>query len=127
MACIAAQRSCFVLSLSCLQIFAWTCGCVSPGRHHALQPFSVMWHSVDNLSLAWPPLQAFSAIYARLGVTLQERGESFYNPRLRGVVEELQAMGVAEESEGAVVVWAKVGCRAVWSSQSAQMGGLPLN
>ncbi len=55
-----------------------------------------------------PLLQAFSAIYARLGVTLQERGESFYNPRLREAVEELQAMGVAEESEGAVVVWTKV-------------------
>eukprot|EP00891_Asterochloris_glomerata_P008140 jgi/Astpho2/8140/fgenesh1_pm.00120_%23_27_t len=53
--------------------------------------------------------KAFSAIYARLGVTLQERGESFYNPRLREAVEELQAMGVAEESEGAVVVWTKPG------------------
>lgn len=26
----------------------------------------------------------FEAIYNRLGVTLQERGESFYNPMLRG-------------------------------------------
>ncbi|GFH18588.1 uncharacterized protein HaLaN_15418, partial [Haematococcus lacustris] len=29
----------------------------------------------------------FQAIYTRLGVTLQERGESFYNPMLRPVVE----------------------------------------
>lgn len=26
----------------------------------------------------------FEAIYKRLGVTLQERGESFYNPMLKG-------------------------------------------
>ena len=90
-------------------------------------PSSVAWQCVDKPSPGCPPPppQAFSAIYARLGVTLQERGESFYNPRLRGVVEELQEMAVAEESEGAIVVWVKVGCRAIRSSQCAQMGWLP--
>jgi arginyl-tRNA synthetase len=38
-------------------------------------------------------------------VTLQERGESFYNPQLPGVVEELAGLGIVEESEGAQVVW----------------------
>ena len=32
----------------------------------------------------------FQAIYDRLGVTINERGESFYNPRLKGIVEELK-------------------------------------
>ncbi len=36
-----------------------------------------------------------------------ERGESFYNPMLPGVVAELKDKGVAEESEGAIVVWVK--------------------
>lgn len=45
----------------------------------------------------------FDAIYQRLGVTIRERGESFYNPRLAPLVEELLASGVAEESDGAKV------------------------
>ena len=47
----------------------------------------------------------FDAIYARLGVTFdQTLGESFYNPRLKGIVEELACRGIAQESEGAQVV-----------------------
>ena len=45
----------------------------------------------------------FELIYQRLGVTIQERGESFYNPFLAPLVEELMASGVAVESEGAKV------------------------
>ncbi len=45
----------------------------------------------------------FELIYQRLGVTIQERGESFYNPFLAPLVEELMASGIAEESEGAKV------------------------
>ena len=114
-----------VPSCSCLQTCAWTCGRMSPGLHHAWQPLKRSLAVCRQPFPCLPPSQAFSAIYARLGVTLQERGESFYNPRLRGVVEELQEMAVAEESEGAIVVWAKVGCRAIRSSQCAQMGWLP--
>jgi arginyl-tRNA synthetase len=47
-------------------------------------------------------------IYRRLGVLLtpeHERGESFYNDRLAGVVEELKAKGIAVESDGATVVF----------------------
>jgi len=48
----------------------------------------------------------FNAIYARLGVKFDHTlGESFYNPRLRTVVEELRAKGIAGESEGAVGVF----------------------
>ena len=36
---------------------------------------------------------------------VQERGESFYNPKLPGIVEALAEAGVLEDSEGAKVVW----------------------
>jgi arginyl-tRNA synthetase len=48
----------------------------------------------------------FDAIYARLGVQFDHTlGESFYNPRLAALVEELVAKGVARESEGALAVF----------------------
>jgi arginyl-tRNA synthetase len=52
--------------------------------------------------------ESYLPIYRRLGVLLtpeDERGESFYNEMLAGVVSELKAAGVAEESEGATVVF----------------------
>ena len=48
----------------------------------------------------------FDAIYDRLSVQgLEEKGESFYNDRLANVVEELESSGVAEVSDGALVVF----------------------
>ena len=48
----------------------------------------------------------FDAVYARLGVKFdQTLGESFYNPRLKAVVQELRGQGIARESEGAVCVF----------------------
>ena len=48
----------------------------------------------------------FDAIYGRLGIIFDDSlGESFYNPRLKGVVEDLQAHGIARESEGALCVF----------------------
>lgn len=47
----------------------------------------------------------YQPIYQRLGVGLKpehERGESFYNPQLATVVTDLQAAGIAVESEGAI-------------------------
>lgn len=52
----------------------------------------------------------FEAIYQRMDIKLKrehERGESFYNQFLADVVRELKEKGVAEESEGATVVWVK--------------------
>mgnify|MGYP003318998294 CR=1 FL=1 len=47
----------------------------------------------------------FDAIYDRLSVSgLEEKGESFYNDRLSNVVAELESSGVAEVSDGALVV-----------------------
>jgi len=48
----------------------------------------------------------FDEIYGRLGVNFDETlGESFYNDRLKGVVDELVTQGIAEESDGAQVVF----------------------
>ena len=48
----------------------------------------------------------FDAIYARLGVKFDHTlGESFYNPRLPSLVDELAAKGVARESEGALAIF----------------------
>ena len=50
-------------------------------------------------------LEHFHEIYRRLGVTFDlEKGESSYQDQLAGVVGELLAAGIAEQSQGAVVV-----------------------
>ena len=50
-------------------------------------------------------LVEFERVYARLGVAFDEvLGESFYNPELPGVVASLKRAGIAEDSEGAVVI-----------------------
>jgi arginyl-tRNA synthetase len=59
-----------------------------------------LWEQFVRLSLG-----EFEKIYARLGVRFDlARGESFYNDRLPGVIDQLTAKGLAEESEGALVV-----------------------
>ena len=45
------------------------------------------------------------AIYDRLGVTLVDRGESFYNDLMPTVIERLEEAGLAVESDGALVVY----------------------
>src|SRR5579862_2930156 len=48
----------------------------------------------------------FDEIYSRLGVKFDHTlGESFYNPRLKPLVEELVVRGIARESEGALVIF----------------------
>jgi len=48
----------------------------------------------------------FAEIYSRLGVKFDHAfGESFYNPRLKPLVDELVAGGVARESEGALAIF----------------------
>ena len=53
----------------------------------------------------------FNRVYERLGVSFDEvLGESFYNPVLPEVVSDLKEVGIAEDSEGAVVVrWGEDG------------------
>ena len=47
----------------------------------------------------------FQIIYDLLDVKLTERGESFYNPLLAGVIEELEKRGLLEEDAGAKCVF----------------------
>lgn len=49
----------------------------------------------------------FDKLYERLGIVITERGESFYNPMLPEVVQKLIDGGIAEDSDGAVVVFNK--------------------
>jgi arginyl-tRNA synthetase len=50
-------------------------------------------------------LEMLRPIYDRLGVTIDHAlGESFYNPMLAGVVDDLLAKGIASVSQGAVVI-----------------------
>ena len=63
----------------------------------------------DNLAL-WKrfidiSIGEFDRMYAKLGVKFDTyRGESYYNGTMPGVVAKLQEMGLAVESEGALVV-----------------------
>jgi arginyl-tRNA synthetase len=60
-----------------------------------------IWRQMIELSAA-----QFETIYRRLGVKFDHAyGESFYNPKLKGVVEELREKGIARESEGAMAVF----------------------
>jgi arginyl-tRNA synthetase len=48
----------------------------------------------------------FDDIYARLGVKFDVTlGESFYNPKLKPLVDELLAKNIARESEGAIAIF----------------------
>jgi arginyl-tRNA synthetase len=47
----------------------------------------------------------FNSIYGRLGVRFDHTlGESFYNPRLQAIVDDLTTRGIAQESRGAKVI-----------------------
>ena len=60
-----------------------------------------LWQEMIRLSQ-----NQFDTIYGRLGVRFDvSLGESFYNPWLRDIVEELRANGLARESEGAICVF----------------------
>ncbi|GAB2218552.1 hypothetical protein Droror1_Dr00001779 [Drosera rotundifolia] len=47
----------------------------------------------------------FNLVYTRLGVNLEEKGESFYNPYIPSVLDILDNKGLIEESEGARVIF----------------------
>ena len=65
----------------------------------------------DPLSLkAWGLLceqsrREFQTIYDQLDITLSERGESFYNPTLQAVVDDLRAAGLLVVDDGAGCVF----------------------
>ena len=60
-----------------------------------------IWNECVALSM-----QEFEAAYRNLDIRYDiQRGESFYNDRLPGVVERLEKSGLAETSEGAICVF----------------------
>ena len=60
-----------------------------------------IWQEIIELSQ-----QEFEKVYQRLGVTFDRTlGESFYNPMLKEVVEELDRLGIARQSEGALCIF----------------------
>ncbi len=60
-----------------------------------------IWHEMIRLSQV-----QFDAVYGRLGVRFDHTlGESFYNPWLKALVDDLVAKGIARASEGAVAVF----------------------
>jgi arginyl-tRNA synthetase len=60
-----------------------------------------IWHEMIALSQ-----KQFDTIYGQLGVKFDHTlGESFYNPRLKPLVDELVAKGIACESEGAIAIF----------------------
>lgn len=60
-----------------------------------------IWREMIALSQA-----QFDSLYRRLGVKFDHTlGESFYNPHLQRVVDELCTRGIARESEGALAVF----------------------
>lgn len=60
-----------------------------------------IWKKMIELSQA-----QFDSVYGRLGVKFDHTlGESFYNPQLKSVVQELVDKGIARESQGAICVF----------------------
>ncbi|WP_058911109.1 arginine--tRNA ligase [Entomohabitans teleogrylli] len=62
-----------------------------------------MWRKLVDITMSQNQIS-----YQRLNVTLTRddvMGESLYNPMLPGIVADLKAKGLAEESEGAIVVF----------------------
>jgi len=60
-----------------------------------------IWHEMIALSQ-----KQFDTIYGRLGVKFDHAlGESFYNPRLKPLVDELLGKGIARESDGAMAIF----------------------
>ena len=60
-----------------------------------------LWHSINLISAG-----AFDKIYRQLDIRFDHQlGESFYNEKLQRVYDELREAGLAEESQGALVVF----------------------
>jgi arginyl-tRNA synthetase len=66
----------------------------------------------------------FKDIYDRLGIKVEERGESFYNPLIPEVLRLLEEAGQIEESDGAKVVISREskGVAALTKSDMAKLG-----
>ncbi|WP_269526013.1 arginine--tRNA ligase [Coraliomargarita parva] len=62
---------------------------------------TALWHQIVDISMA-----AFDKLFAQMGVHVDiALGESFYRDKVERIYEELTQVGLAEESDGALVVW----------------------
>ena len=100
---VANLEKCYVLSSSkAKEDEAWKDACRA-------ELVKLQQGDADNLAL-WKrfieiSIGEFDRMYAKLGVKFDTyRGESYYNDTMPGVVAKLQEMGLAVESEGALVV-----------------------
>lgn len=59
-----------------------------------------MWEAICATSR-----KAYNEIYELLDVCIEERGESFYNTMLPGIIEQLNQKGLIQESDGAQCVY----------------------
>lgn len=64
----------------------------------------------EKYRMAWSKIceisrKNYERVYQRLGIKLEEKGESFYNPYIPAVLEELDSKGLIKESEGARVIF----------------------
>jgi arginyl-tRNA synthetase len=83
--------------------FALTARAAIAGLHRGEDRWKSCWHKIVEESR-----KHYSKIYDMLSVTLSEkdeRGESAYRDRLRGVVDDLVESGIAAESDGAICVF----------------------
>ncbi|KAF0926639.1 hypothetical protein E2562_026995 [Oryza meyeriana var. granulata] len=62
--------------------------------------YRAAWNKICEISR-----NEFDLVYKRLNVKLEEKGESFYNPYIPQVLEELDNKGLIKESEGAKVIF----------------------
>lgn len=60
----------------------------------------LLWRKICDISR-----RAYQEIYDLLDIRIEERGESFYNPWLKTIVETLTARGVVECSDGAQCIF----------------------
>ncbi|CRX38999.1 arginine--tRNA ligase [Estrella lausannensis] len=60
------------------------------------------WEAICSISR-----QSYLEIYRLLDIEIKDRGESFYNPFLKDVVDELQKKGLVQESDGALCIFMK--------------------
>ncbi|TVP77886.1 MAG: arginine--tRNA ligase [Puniceicoccaceae bacterium] len=62
---------------------------------------TAIWEQIVDISK-----QAFDKLFVQMGVEVDlTLGESFYRDKVDRVYQELEAIGLAEESDGALVVW----------------------
>ncbi|XP_073140656.1 arginine--tRNA ligase, cytoplasmic-like isoform X1 [Henckelia pumila] len=67
-----------------------------------VQRYREAWAHICELSR-----KGYEKVYQRLGVHLEEKGESFYNPYIPRALELLSEKGLIKESEGARVIFIK--------------------